>query len=193
MKKLSAILLAMMLIFALAACGENDTSDPSGSDNPGTSQNGGMQGDNGSGGAALSLKNLNENNYTDIAKELFGLEIKPQDGWTLKSTSSPNKVNNLLIDFNVPDGIDGKEVLKTYFDACIALPSGIWKQEINFETYKVSKGNQFSDFETFFAAEGNHSDTLTQGSWIYDFGGKSIQFSYSCHMGVVELSFVRLS
>ncbi|MBQ6818928.1 MAG: hypothetical protein IJP35_04895 [Clostridia bacterium] len=192
MKKLFALLLAMMMIFSLAACGENNTTDPD-KDNPGTSQGGEMQGDNGSGGAALTLENLNETNYSDIAKELFGLEIKPQDGWTLKDTSSPNKVNNLLIDFNVPDGTNGKEVLKTYFDACIALPSGIWKEEIDWETYKVSKGDQFSDFDSFFTAEGNHSDTLTQGSWIYDFDGKSIQFSYSCRMGMVELSLTRLS
>ena len=191
MKKLLAILLAAMILFSFAACGNNET--PSGDENGGTSQNGEMQGDNGSGGAALTLENLNEDNYTDVAKELFGLEIKPQDGWTLKDTSSPNKVNNLLINFNVPDGTNGKEVLKSYFDACVALPSGIWKEEIDWETYKVSKGEQFTDFDSFFAAEGSDTGTLTQGGWIYDFGGKSIQFAYSCRMGMVELSFTRLS
>ncbi len=41
MKKLLAILLAAMMVFALAACGEN-TDNPSGNENnPGTSQNGG--------------------------------------------------------------------------------------------------------------------------------------------------------
>ena len=37
MKKLFALLLAMMMIFSLAACGENNTTDPD-KDNPGTSQ-----------------------------------------------------------------------------------------------------------------------------------------------------------
>ena len=39
MKKLFALLLAMMMIFSLAACGENNTTDPN-KDNPGVSQSG---------------------------------------------------------------------------------------------------------------------------------------------------------
>ncbi len=39
MKKLFALLLAMMMIFSLAACGDNNTTDPD-KDNPGTSQSG---------------------------------------------------------------------------------------------------------------------------------------------------------
>ncbi|MBQ6818927.1 MAG: hypothetical protein IJP35_04890 [Clostridia bacterium] len=39
MKKLLAILLAAMMVFALAACGENNTTDPD-KDNPGVSQSG---------------------------------------------------------------------------------------------------------------------------------------------------------
>ena len=191
MKKLFAMLLIVLIVFAFASCKSSEES--TGNSEGSTVQIGEMQGDNSSGGAALTLGNLNEDNYTEVAKELFGLEIKLQDGWTLKDTSSPNKVNNLLINFNVPDGTNGKEVLKSYFDACAALPSGIWKEEINWETYKVSKGEQFTDFDTFFAAEGSDTGTLTQGGWIYDFGGKSIQFAYSCRMGMVELTFTRLS
>ena len=37
MKKLLALLLAMMLVFSLAACGDNNTTDPD-KDDPGTSQ-----------------------------------------------------------------------------------------------------------------------------------------------------------
>ena len=40
MKKLLAILLAAMMVFALAACDTGDDPNPSGSNNPGTSQNG---------------------------------------------------------------------------------------------------------------------------------------------------------
>ena len=39
MKKLFALLLAMMMIFSLAACGDNNTTDPN-KDNPGVSQSG---------------------------------------------------------------------------------------------------------------------------------------------------------
>ena len=47
MKKILAILLAAMMVFSLAACGDNNTTDPD-KDNPGTSQNGG-ENNNGSG------------------------------------------------------------------------------------------------------------------------------------------------
>ena len=39
MKKLLALLLAMMLVFSLVACGDNNTTDPD-KDNPGVSQSG---------------------------------------------------------------------------------------------------------------------------------------------------------
>ena len=39
MKKILALLLAAMMVFALAACGDNDTTDPD-KDNPGVSQSG---------------------------------------------------------------------------------------------------------------------------------------------------------
>ena len=40
MKKLLALLLVLLLTFSLAACTNNENTDPSGSDNPGTSQSG---------------------------------------------------------------------------------------------------------------------------------------------------------
>ena len=49
MKKLFALLLAMMLVFSLAACGDNNTTDPD-KDNPGTSQSGDQCGTENQGG-----------------------------------------------------------------------------------------------------------------------------------------------
>lgn len=40
MKKILALLLVLLLTFSLAACTNNENTDPSGSDNPGTSQSG---------------------------------------------------------------------------------------------------------------------------------------------------------
>lgn len=40
MKKLLAILLVLLLTFSLVACGNDENTDPSGSDNPGVSQSG---------------------------------------------------------------------------------------------------------------------------------------------------------
>ena len=52
MKKLLALLLAMMLVFSLAACGDNNTTDPD-KDNPGVSQSG----ENNDGGIDRSTAN----------------------------------------------------------------------------------------------------------------------------------------
>ena len=49
MKKLFALLLAMMMIFSLAACGDNNTTDPD-KDNPGTSQTDNQGGSENQGG-----------------------------------------------------------------------------------------------------------------------------------------------
>lgn len=48
MKKLLALLLLLLLTFSLVACGNNDSPDPSGSDNPGVSQSGENDDDQGS-------------------------------------------------------------------------------------------------------------------------------------------------
>ena len=50
MKKLFALLLALIMVFSFAACGNSDNPDPSGSDNPGISQtdDSGKENDNGS-------------------------------------------------------------------------------------------------------------------------------------------------
>ena len=182
MKKLFALLLAMMMIFSLAACGDNETPSGSEGDKPGTSQNG---------DTSLTLADANENNYTDVTKAVFGLEIKPQDGWTIKKVESLNTNTSLDIVFNVPEGANGKEVMKSYFEACAALSSSIWEAKINSETYQTVKGAQFADFDAFFEAEGSDTGTMTQGEWIYEFGDKDIVFTYSCRMGMVELSFVQ--
>ena len=48
MKKLLALLLVLLLTFSLAACTNNENTDPSGSDNPGVSQSGENDDDQGS-------------------------------------------------------------------------------------------------------------------------------------------------
>ncbi len=64
MKKLFALLLAMMMLFSLAACGDNNTTDAD-KDNPGVSQNGEMQGDSGS---DVEDQNADTGNQGDIPK-----------------------------------------------------------------------------------------------------------------------------
>ena len=68
MKKLFALLLAMMMIFSLAACTNNENTDPSGSDNPGTSQSG--ENDDDQGGES-TVGGSEENNG---GESIYGIE-----------------------------------------------------------------------------------------------------------------------
>ena len=87
MKKLLAILLAAMMVFALAACGEN-TDNPSGNENtPGTSQNGGEN--NNSGENNNGETNGNGSNDVTVSTEWY---------------TKPFHIKGTVYDDNEPDG-----------------------------------------------------------------------------------------
>ena len=68
MKKLLALLLVLLLTFSLAACTNNENTDPSGSDNPGTSQSG--ENDDDQGGES-TVGGSEENNG---GESIYGIE-----------------------------------------------------------------------------------------------------------------------
>lgn len=68
MKKLLALLLVLLLTFSLAACTNNENTDPSGSDNPGTSQSG--ENDDDQGGKS-TVGGSEENNG---GESIYGIE-----------------------------------------------------------------------------------------------------------------------
>ena len=84
MKKILAILLAAMMVFALAACGDNNTTDPD-KDNPGVSQSG----ENNNDGDKLNtkreeaVKQANKDNWQQVVKDNFGVTVTVPDGWTV--------------------------------------------------------------------------------------------------------------
>ena len=84
MKKLFALLIALMMIFSLAACGDNNTTDPD-KDNPGVSQSC----ENNDGGDKLNtkreeaVKQANKDNWQQVVKDNFGVTVTVPDGWTV--------------------------------------------------------------------------------------------------------------
>lgn len=74
MKKILAILLAAMMVFSLAACGDNNTTDPD-KDNPGVSQSG----ENNNGGE----ENKDDVKYVMTFKETTNPNPKPNTNWTV--------------------------------------------------------------------------------------------------------------
>ena len=73
-----------MMVFALAACGDNNTTDPD-KDNPGVSQSG----ENNDGGDKLNtkceeaVKQANKDNWQQVVKDNFGVTVTVPDGWTV--------------------------------------------------------------------------------------------------------------
>ena len=84
MKKLLTLLLAMLMVFSLAACGDNNTTDPD-KDNPGVSQSG----ENNDGSDKLNtkreeaVKQANKDNWQQVVKDNFGVTVTVPDGWTV--------------------------------------------------------------------------------------------------------------
>ena len=73
MKKILAILLAAMMLLSLAACGDNNTTDPD-KDNPGVSQSG--ENNNGE-------ENKDDVKYVMTFKETTNPNPKPNTNWTV--------------------------------------------------------------------------------------------------------------
>ena len=84
MKRILAIILAAMMLLSLAACGDNNTTDPD-KDNPGVSQSG----ENNDGGDKLNtkreeaVKQANKDNWQQVVKDNFGVTVTVPDGWTV--------------------------------------------------------------------------------------------------------------
>ena len=74
MKKFLALLLAAMMLLSLAACGDNNTTDPD-KDNPGVSQSG----ENNDGGE----ENKDDVKYVMTFKETTNPNPKPNTNWTV--------------------------------------------------------------------------------------------------------------
>ncbi len=74
MKKIFALLLAMMMIFSLVACGDNHSTDPD-KDSPGVSQSG----ENNDGGE----ENKDDVKYVMTFKETTNPNPKPNTNWTV--------------------------------------------------------------------------------------------------------------
>ena len=172
----SLITIAMVFVFAVAltGCGK-ETTNNGGNGNQGS--NGEYQGNT---EGTNDLKNVSSSNYKEVAKSVFGIELKDLTT-ELEKVESPNGVNNLKITYKGSNLKEGKSIFEHYFTQCQKVSNdGLYSIEVNYENYSVSKGTKYESFETYFDKLGfPENSTMDMGQWIYDNNGKNIQLNIS--------------
>jgi len=172
-KKVLFELLVLIMCFTLVGCGssENKTNKETNSDN--------IQGSDEKG---ASLDNVTESNYAKVMKENYGIEPIYGDGWTILEVKSPNKVNNLRVNYKTPKDIDVNEWTKKYFDETLAISTdGIYGVTLDFNTGALSKGPKLSDFDSY--TSGGYT------GWYYYWNNKQIQLNPSILAGDALITF----
>ena len=100
MKKILAILLAAMMVFALAACNTGDDPNPSGSNNPGVSQSGENNDDKGGNTPAASTDYFYD--HYDFCEEWMLPDDGVYTGYKYVSPDS-NKAGNEMVTIRIYD------------------------------------------------------------------------------------------
>lgn len=176
-KKFLVGLLAVVMCFALVGCGKTESNSNTGTNtNNGSSQ--GIQGDDKKGDG---LDNVTESNYAKVMKENYGIDPIYGDGWTIKEVKSPNKTNNLRVNYKTPS-IDRDEWTKKYFDATLAISTdGIYGVQMDMNTGALSKGPKLSDYDSY--KSGGYT------GWYYYWNDRQIQINPSIYSGDALITF----
>ena len=181
MKKTVLFVLLTVMAVCLCACGKKEAGENSGKGSSGGSKE--------TAAHPNVLENVTESNCVNVVKDVFGIELKQEDGWTVSEVISPNKVNNLRLTYKTPADFDSN-AWNAWFEnlvssALSADKDGIYALEINPDTGSVSKGGKYADAKVFVEEE--------HLSFSYSFDGNSIQlipvFYTDNKGGEITLSF----
>ena len=188
MKKILALLLAMMMVFALAACGGNDTPDPSGSGTGGTSQ----QGQTGSGttkkadGAQMDAATDHADSYTDV-QTLSGLNtIGKPAGYKYKGSGQAGETRN--ISFKPESENFSVENFDSYAAALWNLCIDTVKDG---ELIRYRLSGEHTVYENLSDTRKVYEDSgLVAYVWWYELNGEylRLQLKQSADDGVIELT-----
>ena len=180
-------LMAFALCFTFTSCGnkteEKDAVDAAEKVGKALEKEFGDAGVRGSDQKGDGLDNVTEENYAKVMKANFGFEPIYGDGWTVKEVSSPNKVNNLRLNYKTPNDIVPDEWTKKYFDAAMAVSTdGVRGMIMDMNTGKVSKSDKLANYESYKSGK--------YWGWYYEWNGREIQFNPSIFPGDALVSFV---
>ena len=152
MKKILSAAFAAILCLMSASCGNNASK----SGNKGTgseaidelvkeieesSKDGGIVGYTGDAGAAL--KKLDDKNYVSVIKQVFGVDVAPQAGWTVYSAKSPNKVNNADVIYTNEGEVNSESVSRPFIEQILSITEdGVYVTKTDYNTLKITKGEK---------------------------------------------------
>lgn len=124
---------------------------------------------------ALTLGDVNDQNYAELIKARCGVDPAPGDGMTLdKASGSPGNAN---LKFKGAKGIEERDLQKLYFERCKAAADGgvIYKLESNAEQ-GIHKGEPIKNFDEF-----------TGFQWVYEYKGETVNCAVSKYGGMKSL------
>ena len=170
MKRFILIALALMMALSLAACGGNEeTPSGSGTTAPGTSQQGQSGG--------TELEDINANNWDQVIKDNFGLELALPEGWSVSEASSPNKRNNIEIKFVK----GGNETYESFGEKIFAELQRIAEGDITHrrDTAKVYSSFDDANMDGMVSAKIVSAETKNIITIQYFDGGTSVTLYFS--------------
>ena len=134
-----------------------------------------------------TLEDLNDNNWKAVVKANFGLDLTVPVGWTFKSVSSPNRVNNLILELTIGEGTTGIDECKRLFEVTKSLsPHGNYKNNANWEAETVSAGDVINDFS---GLQGVYPDGDVITTWAFTFNSKMIMVNYTSMSNQANYTF----
>ena len=161
MKKIFALLIALMMVFALAACDTGDDPNPSGSNNPGTSQNDTPGGTENQGG-----DNQNDD-WQTIMKTTYGIDLTLPNGW---SFSNIRKTSGHQFNFNYT-GDDFESAYVALCETMFDLTAAVSGTSGNF-IYKDNGYVSIDEIPTIMQVTLNPT-------WQYNFNSNAFQLGIS--------------
>ena len=129
---------------------------------------------------ALTLGDVNDQNYAALIKDRCGVDPAPGDGMTLdKASASPG---NATLKFKGAKGIEERDLQKLYFERCKAVADGgvIYKLESNAEQ-GIHKGEPIKSFDDF-----------TGFQWVYEYKGELVNCAVSKYGSMKSLDTFEL-
>ncbi len=169
MKKLFALLLAAMIVFSLAACGNNETPSGSEGDNPGVSQNGGAS--NKTDGGEM-IEDASNADYDEVEKLSGIASIGNPNGYEVYESTILVEDEIHRIFFESDSGNVAVEDIEKYAAALWNLCVDIADDGALYK-YDTSSNEITAEYKNFSDAMKSEDDY----SWCYGYNGKIVQMS----------------